>query len=366
MRAEPLILIVEDEYNIRQDLVKVLALNKFQTLDTDDGNVAVQWAKSEMPDLIISDVMMPKLDGYSFYQTLQQDATTSTIPFLFLSAKSSKEDRRIGMNLGADDYITKPFDIMELVEAVKSRIEKKKKTIDVLNKRYEDLKQSLYRNIPHEIRTPLNIILGYSDILIKTVGQNSTEKNIEMLGYIQSDAKRLQNMFENFIFLSKLEVYHTNPEELKVLWRKKTIYAETLAKDIFFFYAHQNKRLDDLSLELEETDLKICEEHFVKIIEALADNAFKFSTTGDKVTIHSSKINDQYVIACKNEGIGISPENIPHIAAFKQFKRDKMEQQGNGLGLTIVKSLLKIYGGDIKIDSVENKYANVVISLPFV
>lgn len=364
MNKTPLILIIEDEHNIRQDIVKILSLNKFQTIDTDDGNEAIRIARESLPNLIISDIMMPIMDGITIFKKLQEHNETATIPFLFLSAKSSKEDIRMGMNLGADDYITKPFDIQDLVNAVKSRISKQEKTLSTLNKRYDDLKQSLHRTIPHEIRTPLNTILGYSEYLIKNVGSNTLEKNTEMLEFIYSDAKRLQKMFENFIFLSKVEAYHTNPDDLRTLRNKKTIYSEMLIKDIFFYYANENKRIEDLEFDIIDADLQIHEEHFAKIIESIADNCFKFSKLNDKVLISSTIINEQLVISFKDFGIGIAANHISEVSAFRQFNRDKNEQQGNGLGLAIVKSLVHLYNGNFKIDSVESEYTNIIISLP--
>lgn len=364
MSKTPLILIIEDEHNIRQDIVKILSLNKFQTIDTDDGNEAIRIARESLPNLIISDIMMPIMDGITIFKKLQEHNETATIPFLFLSAKSSKEDIRMGMNLGADDYITKPFDIQDLVNAVKSRISKQEKTLSTLNKRYDDLKLSLHRTIPHEIRTPLNTILGYSEYLIKNVGSNSLEKNTEMLEFIYSDAKRLQKMFENFIFLSKVEAYHSNPDDLRTLRNKKTIYSEMLIKDIFFFYANENKRVDDLEFDITDADLQIHEEHFAKIIESIADNCFKFSKQNDKVLITTTLIDDQLVMSFKDFGIGIAANHISEVSAFRQFNRDKNEQQGNGLGLAIVKSLVLLYNGNFKIDSIENEYTNIIISLP--
>lgn len=364
MNKTPLILIIEDEHNIRQDIVKILSLNKFQTIDTDDGNEAIRIARESLPNLIISDIMMPIMDGITIFKKLQEHNETATIPFLFLSAKSSKEDIRMGMNLGADDYITKPFDIQDLVNAVKSRISKQEKTLSTLNKRYDDLKQSLHRTIPHEIRTPLNTILGYSEYLIKNVGSNTLEKNTEMLEFIYSDAKRLQKMFENFIFLSKVEAYHSNPDDLRTLRNKKTIYSEMLIKDVFFYYANENKRVEDLEFDIIDADLQIHEEHFAKIIESIADNCFKFSKLNDKVLISSTIINEQLVISFKDFGIGIAANHISEVSAFRQFNRDKNEQQGNGLGLAIVKSLVHLYNGNFKIDSVESEYTNIIISLP--
>ena len=102
------ILVIEDEPEMRRNLTTVLRLEKFHPLAAENGRIGVELAKKEKPDLILCDVMMPELDGYGVIAALHADAGTVTIPFIFLTAKGEKPDVRAGMNLGADDYLTKP------------------------------------------------------------------------------------------------------------------------------------------------------------------------------------------------------------------------------------------------------------------
>lgn len=119
------ILVIEDERAIRFNLLKLLSVEGFQAIGAEDGNSGVQLAKTEQPDLIICDIMMPDLDGYGVLKALQQDPVTTTIPFIFLTAKAERSDWRQGMTLGADDYITKPFTRAELLDAIATRLQKK-------------------------------------------------------------------------------------------------------------------------------------------------------------------------------------------------------------------------------------------------
>ena len=118
------ILVIEDEPEMRRNLTTILRLEKFHPLPAANGHIGVQLAKKEKPDLILCDVMMTELDGYGVIAALRADAETVTIPFIFLTAKGEKPDIRTGMNLGADDYLTKPVAKADLLAAIRSRLER--------------------------------------------------------------------------------------------------------------------------------------------------------------------------------------------------------------------------------------------------
>ncbi|MEH2069391.1 MAG: EAL domain-containing response regulator [Nostoc sp.] len=120
----PKILIIEDEESVRENILDLLEAEDFETLGAANGKIGVHLAISEVPDLILCDMIMPELDGYGVLTVLRQDPMTATIPFIFLTAKSAKSDFRQGMDLGADDYITKPFTRAELLSAIMNRLEK--------------------------------------------------------------------------------------------------------------------------------------------------------------------------------------------------------------------------------------------------
>jgi CRP-like cAMP-binding protein len=118
------ILVIEDNADVRENLVEVLALSGYDVVSAEDGKVGVLKAQTEAPDLILCDIMMPELDGYGVLHILGRQAKTADIPFVFLTAKAEKEDFRRGMSLGADDYITKPFDNMTLLKSIETRLVK--------------------------------------------------------------------------------------------------------------------------------------------------------------------------------------------------------------------------------------------------
>lgn len=118
------ILVIEDEKSVRENILELLESEDFDTLSAANGKVGLQLAGLEIPDLILCDMMMPELDGYGVLTSLRTEAATATIPFIFLTAKSSRSDFRQGMDMGADDYLTKPFTRTELLSAIESRLEK--------------------------------------------------------------------------------------------------------------------------------------------------------------------------------------------------------------------------------------------------
>jgi DNA-binding NarL/FixJ family response regulator len=116
------ILIIEDEPEMRRNIATVLRFEKYEALVAENGRTGLELAREAKPDLILCDVMMPQLDGYGVLQALREDAELSLIPFIFLTAKGEKEDLRSGMNLGADDYLTKPVAKADLLRAIEARL----------------------------------------------------------------------------------------------------------------------------------------------------------------------------------------------------------------------------------------------------
>ncbi|MFM9908066.1 MAG: PleD family two-component system response regulator, partial [Chitinophagaceae bacterium] len=118
------ILIIDDHAGIRENTAELLSLGGYRTLTAENGKKGVEVALSEKPDLIVCDIMMPELDGYGVLHLLRKNPETENIPLIFLSAKAERTDLRKGMEMGADDYVTKPFEEIELMSAIESRLKK--------------------------------------------------------------------------------------------------------------------------------------------------------------------------------------------------------------------------------------------------
>lgn len=124
------ILIIEDNRDVRENISEILSLSGYETLTATNGKEGVEMAVKEQPDLILCDVMMPELDGYGVLRILSKNQASASIPFIFLTAKTEMADMRRGMTLGADDYITKPFDDVELLDTIEVRLQKKRPGIN--------------------------------------------------------------------------------------------------------------------------------------------------------------------------------------------------------------------------------------------
>lgn len=133
------ILLIEDNTEVRENTAEILQLASYKVLTAANGKIGVEIAKSEKPDLIVCDIMMPELDGYGVLHLLSRDPNTASIPFIFLTAKTEKDDFRKGMNLGADDYLTKPFDDLALLDAVEMRLRKNDTLLKIFQKNAEGL-----------------------------------------------------------------------------------------------------------------------------------------------------------------------------------------------------------------------------------
>ena len=122
------ILLIEDNEALRENTAEILTLAQFEVIVAENGKAGIEMARMYQPNLIICDIMMPVLDGYGVYQIISKEPSLQEIPFIFLSAKSERNDLRKGMEMGADDYITKPFTDAELINAIHTRLEKAKRT----------------------------------------------------------------------------------------------------------------------------------------------------------------------------------------------------------------------------------------------
>jgi two-component system, sensor histidine kinase and response regulator len=151
------ILVIEDEKLSRNNLIKILRAEAFEAIGAENGAAAIQLAIEQEPDIIICDIMMPDMDGYEVLKVLRQEPSTLMIPFIFLTAKIERADMRQGMNLGADDYLTKPFEIDELLEAIATRLKRQElleKHAQVLIERLQqspDINTNLADNLAWDI-----------------------------------------------------------------------------------------------------------------------------------------------------------------------------------------------------------------------
>src|ERR1035437_8704880 len=179
------ILIIDDEEWLREMVHMALAQKGFDVIEAENGAVGIEKARKELPDLILCDVNMEKVDGYLTLSSLRGEPTTAAIPFILMTGLADNAGMRHGMELGADDYLPKPFSIEALYAAVDARLKKPQALRQEAEPKLSDLRDNLSMMLPHEMRTPLNGILAYGEILAAEAGTLPAQEIAEMGQVIQ-------------------------------------------------------------------------------------------------------------------------------------------------------------------------------------
>jgi two-component system, sensor histidine kinase and response regulator len=350
------ILVIEDAATLRKDIVEMLSYEGYEVTGAEDGLVGIDRAKEFMPDLIICDIMMPRMDGYGVLEHLRDYPNTATVPFIFLTARTDRVDVRHGMRLGADDYLTKPFTADELIQSVKTRLERHEVITSISERKLEDLRGNIILALPHELRTPLNVILGFSDLLMMDFNVMEPARVGDMARLINTSGMRLYRLVENYLIYANIEILKSEPDKLQAIREKRVDHPvqviEVSTRNKLQLLAREKaiEREADLVLELnDDVRIQISEEHLRKIVEELVDNAVKFSQPGTPVTVVTRREGSRFVIEVGDQGRGMKAEQIAKIGAYMQFERDYYEHQGSGMGLVISQRLAELYNGYLNV-----------------
>jgi signal transduction histidine kinase len=269
------------------------------------------------------------------------------------------------MELGADDYITKPFTRAELLAAISSRLQKQVTIHQQSEKRLDELRSSITMSLPHEMRTPLNGILGFSELLMQEVNNLSRDEIREMALFIHLSGERLHRLVQNFLLYAELEIIATDSKQINQLRSQKTIFPSIALKKLMIEQAKQAKRDGDLQVNFQSRCcLQICETRLYKILEELIDNALKFSESGTRIELVSTLVSNQLIISLTDHGRGMTAAQIAELGGYRQFERQLYEQQGLGLGLIIAKRMTELHGGELNIQSQLGEKTVVQVMLP--
>lgn len=358
------ILVIDDEEWLREMVHMALEHKGFEVLEAENGAVGVEVARRLLPDLILCDVNMEKMDGYLALSSLRGEATTASIPFILMTGLADNAGMRHGMELGADDYLPKPFTIDALYAAVDARLKKAQVLRQEAEKKLSDLRDNISLMLPHELRTPLNGILAYGEILRSDAGGLPAAEVAEMGQVIYESGRRLERLIENFLIYAQIELLGNDAQKVATLRAKETAAPVALIQMHASNQALVNNRSNDLILELNEVPVPISEDYLVRIVDELVQNAFKFSKAGTPVTVSLAEAPAGITLTVSDRGRGFSTEHITRVGAYMQFERKMHEQQGLGLGLTIAKRLTELHGGTLSIESERGNSTTVSVRLP--
>lgn len=342
------IVLIEDDESLREAITDALRHGGFKVESAINGAQGIMVVKKEVPDLILCDILLPEIDGYQVYEHIKTNESLSSIPFIFLTALSERENVRKGMNLGADDYITKPIALSELLEAIHVRLNKSEKINSKAEKRLNELRERIIFSIPHELLTPLHGILGFAELISDNGEAYSLYDIKSMAAGIRNSGIRLNSLVNNYLKYARFSLN----KDIS-LGLVNTISIRDVIIDCAEKVASKHNRNNDLVLRISESQIKMKLIDFDYLFTELIDNAFKFSKPGELVTIENNSIKDWEVIHVTDGGLGFPIDMISDIGAFNQFNRKRIEQQGAGLGLITCKLIVQQYKGELSISKNE-------------
>lgn len=250
------ILLIEDNPEVRENTSEILSLANYSVVAAENGKMGVDLAQKEKPDLIICDIMMPELDGYGVLHILSKNEQTANIPFIFLTAKTEKTDIRKGMNLGADDYLTKPFDDTDLLNAIEARLRKNA----MIQKHYETSSEGL-ENFIRDAKQVLNI---------NDLGKDKKVKSYKKKTEIFTEGDVPLNVY--FVKTGNVKTFKSHPDG------KELIINLYSANDFFGFESIlENENYRESAVAMQDTELIVIPRHdFMIMIQSHPDVSRSF------------------------------------------------------------------------------------------
>lgn len=369
--VRPKVLIVDDE----KDLVDMLAYNLerkgYGAMKAYDGYEAWNKIESEMPDLIILDLMMPNLDGWELCRLIRrsQNKAVKEMGILMLTARAMPEDRVYGLEIGADDYLTKPFSLNELILRAEKLMEKGK-TISQLTEEIESIhssmetKESNLRRIAHDLKSPL-ISIGASARRLLRKGEN--EGALGALKTIYDSSLNLTQWIDDTLFLHDLSKSKWQEQMKEVDF--KPLLRQTI--DLLKETAAEKNIEVEFKAPLSTAEISCHESLMFRALANLLSNALKYTPSGGRVEvaliIYSNEKRGTGVmeVSIRDNGIGICEEDLEKI--FEPYYRGKNNaiEEGKGIGLSFVKEVIDLHKGKILVQSELNKGSTFSILLPF-
>jgi len=369
-KLKEIILLVDDNYTNIELLKNILEKDDYEIAFAPNGEQALDLATKLNPNLILLDIMMPGIDGFEICQRLKENEMTRGIPVIFISAKSKHEDIVKGFEIGGTDYITKPFNISEVLARVRTHLQiqnlmaQKEKSEEKAKAYAQELKRSnqdfedFAHLASHDLQEPLRKILSFGNRLIQQ-SSGLSEKNKDYVERMQRASVRMMNFIDGLLEYSKIT---TIPRPYKITDLGKVI--QHVLEDLDLQIKNNNATIQVGTLPTIELDpIQIS-----MLLQNLVSNAIKYHRQDVAPIVNLTSSYDKkeqiWTIEVSDNGIGIEEKNFARI--FKQFQRlhGRSAYEGNGLGLAICKKIVDRHGGTLKVNSVLGKGSTFIISLP--
>jgi two-component system, sensor histidine kinase and response regulator len=365
------ILVIEDEAILRGEVIEWLNLENYDATSASDGMAGLEAAFANPPDLVVCDITMPRLDGYGVLLEMRSNAETATIPFIFVTARAAHEDIRRGMILGADDYITKPFTRLELLQAIQSRLDKRaaqehdrEREVEELRKalmqEYEQrmLKTKLVAMFSHDFRNPLAGILSSNSLLRDYADRLDETRRLAHLNRIEASVRQLMAMLDDMLVVAQMDTgnFDFRPEPLNIgACLQQMVEEFQIVHGATHQIAYENQFLQPLM-----ADGRLIRQ----IASNLISNAIKYSSPGTVVYVFAEEYEGSCMMTFQDQGIGIPENDQPRL--FEAFQRggNVGTVRGTGLGLAIVKQAVDLHHGSIYLESQEGQGTIVRVMIP--
>lgn len=365
--SEYSILVVDDVISNVLLLKVLLAAQKFNVITASNGMEAIDITKKQQPDLILLDVMMPGMSGFEVAQKLKNDPEVQHIPIIFLTALNSTADIVTGFKVGANDFISKPFNKEELVIRVNHQISLIAAKRIILQKT-EELKKTIqgrdkmYSVIAHDLRSPLGSIKMVLNMFVMTMSpQMIGEEQYEMLDSANKSTEELFTLLDNLLKWTK-----TQTGRLTVVFQDFELVKSISGVFEIFSLVSSSKNIELIFDSNEEINVRGDIDMVKTITRNLLSNAIKFSFSGSKIIIEVKKIGKMAVVSVKDFGKGMSQEEQQKLFNSETHfsKYGTNNEEGSGLGLLLCKDFATKNRGDLWLQSEEGKGSTFFFSVP--
>ena len=346
----PRILLVEDNDELRGFVAGRLA-SRYQVEEAREGEAGLAAARRTAPDLIVSDVMMPGMNGHELCRRLRADPSLAAVPVILLTARAGSEAVVEGLEVGADDYVVKPFALRELEARIAAHL-RARETERQLHERESRLAAigQMTSSVVHDLRNPLTLLTGYADLAHRLAVRGGESVIAEELEQVQAASDRLRRMIEEILDFARGGTPHLMLETLPA----RRFLDETLAPlagDL-----EERGIATEIHLDLEDSlTVKLDRDRMQRVLENLLKNAreallARAAGGGDRRVLLRAWVEDGDTLAVRvaDTGPGIPEEMVNHL--FEPFATTG-KKQGTGLGLVTVRNLVKAHGGDILVET---------------
>ncbi len=362
-----IILVVEDDEDLRNSVETVLVAENYTVHAAFDGRHALDILEQAdwRPDLIVSDIAMPRMDGYDFFVAVHEVPALRAIPFIFLTARGTKRDIRMGRQLGADDYLIKPFEPDEFLAAIQNKLKRAAEMRAHAAHQLDSARRTLVQLLSHELRTPLTYVTGGFSLLAEELS-NSLSADAEIsLSLIRSGTHRLNRLAEQMVLYAELDSGHIR---LQLDIAGTSVAVKTVIESIIGLHHQEaDEKNINLIVNVPEEPLHVfgLADQLVSALSEVVRNAISYSAENSNVWINAFQDGSEVVIEVVDHGRGIIPQDIENIwRVMIQSERPQHEQQGAGMGLPIVRKIVEAHQGSVSLESVINEGTRVTIRLP--